>query len=491
MRLHDLLASSLIGNRASIALESDSDSGVRQWTFGDLDDSANRVARALRAAGVARGDRVCVWLPNSVSFIHIFLATLRLGAVFVPINILYRDRELLHIIRDSDPALVVIDNDTSVSIPGEFPAVTASELEQRAGTFSADPPHIAVGADDPALIIYTSGTTGRAKGALLTHDNLCANTVNLVSSWRITSDDRYLAVLPLFHVHGLANGALCWLASGCRMRLVTKFESASAAALFESFKPTLFYGVPTVYVRLLALDPSAASDIGSTMRLFVSGSAPLPAGVFTDFEQRFGHTILERYGMTETLMTLSNPYAGERRRGSVGLPLPGISARIVDSELQDVPDGQSGELLVRGPTVFPGYWRQPEATAAAFADGWFRTGDIAVRAADGYYTLEGRRGDVIISAGFNIYPREIEDTLLELPGVREVAVVARRDDVRGEVPVAWIVSDAELPAELLESHCRQQLARFKVPRAFIRVEALPRNALGKVQKHLLVERSRT
>jgi malonyl-CoA/methylmalonyl-CoA synthetase len=252
-----------------------------------------------------------------------------------------------------------------------------------------------------------------------------------------------------------------------------------------NYGPTVFFGVPTMYVRLLDIDATRAKEIGSRARLFVSGSAPLPSHILQAFQQRFGHVILERYGMTETLMNVSNPYIGERRAGTVGLPLPLTSVRIVDEGGADVPDGTSGELWVRGPNVCAGYWRRPEATAAAFQDGWFRTGDIGVRSTDGYITLEGRRSELIISGGFNVYPREIEDLLMEQPGVREATVVGAPDAARGEVPVAYLVCDADIDFTALEASLRRDLASFKVPRAFMRVDALPRTALGKVQKHLL------
>ena len=298
-------------------------------------------------------------------------------------------------------------------------------------------------------------------------------------------EDRYLAVLPLFHVHGLGNGVCSWLASGCRMRLVERFEHDKAEALFEEFRPTLFFGVPTVYVRLLETSDVASRRIGGRMRLFVSGSAPLPATVFEAFREKFGHAILERYGMTETLMTIGNPYDGERRPGTVGRPLPGVEVRVVGADGQEVPPGGTGQLLVRGPAVFEGYWRQPETTAAAFADGWFRTGDLGERSADGYVTLRGRASDLIISGGFNVYPREIEDVLLEQRGVREAAVLGVPDARRGEMPIACFAGDADPAA--LEAACRVLLASFKVPRSFVRVDALPRNAMGKVDKGRLRE----
>jgi malonyl-CoA/methylmalonyl-CoA synthetase len=244
--------------------------------------------------------------------------------------------------------------------------------------------------------------------------------------------------------------------------------------------------VPTVYVRLLEIPPDRARPLGERARLFVSGSAPLPAQVLEAFRERFGHTILERYGMSETLMLISNPYEGERRPGTVGFPLPGVSVRLLGADGRAAPEGENAFVFVRGPNVFSGYWRNPAATAAAFEDGWFRTGDLGERSEDGYYTLRGRASDLIISGGFNIYPREIEELLVEQAGVKEAAVVGMPDARRGEVPVAFIVTDGPVDDEALRAQCARSLASFKVPRSFTRVDALPRNALGKVQKHLLV-----
>jgi len=443
------------------------------YTFGELDARSNRLAHALRKRGLSQGDRMCVYLANRIEFIDLFLAAIKLGAIFVPINILYREREMSHILSDAEPKLFV----TEAEIPALF-----AEAEVQPSELAGMP----LEGDVPAALVYTSGTTGTSKGAILSHNNFAANAVNLIGCWQITNRDRFLLALPLFHVHALGNGLHCWLVSGCLMRLLERFEHQSATATLQDFRPTLFFGVPTVYVRLLETPPDAAREIGARMRLFVSGSAPLPAQVLEDFRERFGHTILERYGMTETMMNMSNPYAGERRAGSVGFPLPGVSARILDSEGRPVPDGDTGEIYLKGPNVFAGYWRREEATRDAFLDGWFKTGDIATRSADGYYTLCGRRSDLIISGGFNIYPREIEEFLSEQPEVVEAAVVGEPDRVRGEVPVAYLVlrvSSCEV-AEL-EARCREQLASFKIPRRFEFVDKLPRNALGKVQKHLL------
>lgn len=490
MQLGDLFDLSLVGRRNAIALEYDAPGGVGRLTFGEIDARANRMAHALTARGLERGDRLCVHLANRIEFIDLFLACVRLGVIFVPMNVLYREREVAHMVADAEPRFSVAGSE-HLPLFGETAVVDITELAADAADRPTDRVRLTLDGDDPLAIVYTSGTTGRAKGAVLSHNNFAANVVNLVTCWRITSDDRYLAALPLFHVHGLGNGVCSWLVSGCLMRLVERFEAQRAASLFEEFQPTLFFGVPTIYVRLLEIEQDSARRIGERTRLFVSGSAPLPGQVLESFRDRFGHTILERYGMSETLMLIANPYEGERRPGTVGYPLPGVSVRIVNDTGSAVAAGESGAVQVRGPNVFSGYWRQPAATAAAFDGSWFRTGDLGERSADGYYTLRGRASDLIISGGFNIYPREIEELLLEQPGVREVAVVGRPDDRRGEVPVAYVVTDTPLDEDALRAQCARSLASFKVPRSFTRVEALPRNALGKVQKHLLVAPGRS
>ena len=450
MTLLHLFDLSLIGRAEKIALEFDG----REFTFGEIDTRSNRVAHYLRARGFVTGDRLCVYLANCVEMIDLYLACVKLGVIFVPINILYRDREMAHILGDAEPRELIDD---------------VSSLTADAKGFPDTRPIAHLDGDSPAGIIYTSGTTGVAKGAVLSHNNFAVNGLNLVGCWRISSEDRLLLALPLFHVHGLGNGLHCWLISGCRIRLLERFEHQRAAGVFLEFRPTLFFGVPTIYVRLLQMD----AKIAQSMRLFVSGSAPLPAQLLEEFRLKFGHTILERYGMSETLMNISNPYEGERRPGTVGLALPGVSARIVE-----------GEIQLRGPNIFLGYWRREEATRAAFDEGWFKTGDIATVSEDGYYTLCGRKSDLIISGGFNLYPREIEELLTEHAAVTEAAVVARPDTVRGEVPIAYVVA-AGVTAGELEELCRQNLASFKLPREFIFIEKLPRNAMGKVQKHLL------
>jgi malonyl-CoA/methylmalonyl-CoA synthetase len=441
------------------------------------------MANTILERGAKAGDRICVYLGNCIELIDIYLACIKTGVIFVPVNILYREREIRHIVGDAEPAAVIT---SAPDFPAAGPPIwsPAGLAEEAAGMPATKPQHTGDGSDT-AAIVYTSGTTGVSKGAMITHDNFAANGINLTVCWRIEASDRFLLALPLFHVHALGNGLHCWLISGCRMRLLERFEHQRAEAEFIDFGPTLFFGVPTIYVRLLETPAERARAMAAHMRLFVSGSAPLPAQVLDDFRTLFGHTILERYGMTETMMNMSNPYEGERRAGTVGFPLPGISARIAGADGAPAPPGTAGEVQLRGPNVFRGYWRRPEETDAAFVDGWFKTGDIGVRSADGYYTLQGRKSDLIISGGFNIYPREIEELLLEQPGVREAAVVGVEDRVRGEVPVAYVVAEGAVDPAALDATCRAKLASFKVPRAYVKVESLPRTALGKVQKHLL------
>jgi malonyl-CoA/methylmalonyl-CoA synthetase len=474
LQLFDL---SFIGRRDQTALEFRGET----YTFGDIDARSNRLAQLLARRGLKAGDRFCVYLANCVEMIDLYLACVKLGVIFVPINILYRERELNHILSDAEPVAVV----STTAFPSPAPMWNPMDLTREAEALPNERPQVALDGDAPAGIIYTSGTTGVSKGAILTHNNLAANALNLLTCWQITSADRFLLTLPLFHVHGLGNGLHCWLIGGFRTRLLERFEHQKAAGEFLGFRPTLFFGVPAMYVRLLDLAPEQAREIGGFVRLFVSGSAPLPAQIFEEFRERFGHAVLERYGMSETLMNMSNPYVGERRPGSVGLPLPGVSVRLLDPEGRAVADDEVGEVHLKGPNIFAGYWRRDEATHAAFVDGYFRTGDIATRAPDGYYTLCGRKSDLIISGGFNIYPREIEEFLQEQDGVAEAAVAAAPDRVRGEVPVAYVVTTRAIDPSELEAICRQKLASFKVPRSFILIDKLPRNALGKVQKHLL------
>ncbi len=486
MSLLSLYDVHLRGRRDAPALEFEDASGtVRAFTFGDLDAQSDRLALELAARGLAPGDRIALLLPNSPAVITLWLATLKLGAILVPINVLYTAREIAHIVRDAAPTAVITTNERTADVAEGIPVWELELLEDGAASRTPLRPLMATGAGTPAALIYTSGTTGAAKGAVLTHGNFAANALALMHAWQLTSEDRLLLTLPLFHVHGLGNGVNGWLASGGHLRLVERWEQSRAIGWFETYRPSLFYGVPTMFVRLLETPMERARPVGAAMRLFVSGSAPLPAAVLEDFDRLFGHRILERYGMTETLMNVSNPLHGERRAGTVGFPLPLTDVQIRDDRGRVAAVGETGELFVRGPNVCAGYWRQPEATAAAWEDGWFRTGDLGSRDDEGRITLQGRRSELIISGGFNIYPREIEEVLLRYPGIREAAVVGIADAARGEVPVAYVVSDAAPDAAAIERALRAELASYKIPRRIVRIASIPRTALGKIQRHLL------
>ncbi len=477
MNLINLFDLSLVRRKNKPALEFAGET----FTFGQIDQRSNRMANFLSSNGLESGDRICVYLENCVEMIDLYIACTKLGIIFVPINILYKEREVTHILSDAEPKLLFAD----VPVPGGFDAIQLEDLIKEVNKHSDVPVPVRTTGDSPAAIVYTSGTTGMSKGAILTHNNFISNGQNLVTCWQITENDRFLLALPLFHVHSLANGIHSWLMSGCLMKLLVRFEHQKAANEFITFKPSLFYGVPTIYIRLLEQTDDVAKQIGASARLFVCGSAPLPAQVMEDFEKKYGHVILERYGMTETLMNISNPYTGERRPGTVGFPLPGISVRILLPNGQLAAIDEEGEVCVKGPNVFSGYWKRDQATIESFVDGYFKTGDMGILSEDGYYTLKGRKSDLIISGGFNIYPREIEEFLLEQNGVLEAAVIGIPHETRGEMPIAYIVPNENYNVQEIEDLCKKTFASFKIPRNFITVNNLPRTALGKVQKHLL------
>lgn len=477
MNLVDLFNISLSERKDKLALQF----GDEHFTFGDVDARSNRMANLLKVRGFVSGDRICVYLENCVEIIDIFLACVKTGIIFVPVNILYKEREMTHILTDADPKALIAKGE----IPCDYQVWQLADIIEEVKHQPNTKPPVLLTGDNPATLIYTSGTTGASKGAILTHNNFMANGINLNACWKITEADRFLLALPLFHVHALGNGIMCWLLSGCTMKLLPRFEHGKAAEEFLTFKPTLFFGVPTIYIRLLDQPQDVARQIGANARLFVCGSAPLPAHILQEFQGKYGHVILERYGMTETLMNIGNPYVGERRPGSIGFPLPGISAKIILPDGREAGFDEEGEVHIKGPNVCAGYWRREQATAEAFSNGYFKTGDMGVMSADGYFTLKGRKSDLIISGGFNIYPREIEDFLLEQAGVAEAAVVGVPHETRGEMPVAYIVPGVGFDVALIEEKCKNAFASFKVPRSFITVENLPRTALGKVQKHLL------
>ncbi|GCE09823.1 acyl-CoA synthetase [Dictyobacter aurantiacus] len=484
-------------------------------TYGDLASQIERFARALRGRGLQPGDRVALFFGNSPEFIIAYLGVQLAHGVVVLVNTQYRKVELSHILNDaavrlcvtsevgaqeilplqieSLHTLILIDGSTSGSISlADFLNGADSISQQRQG--GTDAP-VFPEANDPAVIGYTSGTTGRSKGALLRQRNLLTNSIAVTSAWHWTENDCLLLTLPLFHTHGLMVGVHGTLLTGASMVLRQKFDAADVLSnLQNNHAITMFFGVPTMYSRLLA-EVERQGIKPRQLRLFVSGSAPLSPQVFNAFEQTFGQRILERYGMTETIMNMTNPYDGERRAGTVGAPFPGQEARVVDVQTRrPLPATEIGEIEVRGPHVFTEYWQRPDATAEVFdADGWFKTGDLGWYSQDGYYTITGRARELIISGGYNIYPREIEDVLESHPDIAEAAVIGLPDADMGEQVVAVIVprTDHHPQAPDIISFCRQQLASYKKPRQIIIVDSLPRNALGKVQKHVLAAQLQT
>ena len=481
-----------------LALRVAADSGAPDdWTYGRLHASAAGFARQLREHGVEPGDRVVSFLGNRPEFVAAYLAILHLGAALVPMNLAYRRSEISHVLGDAEPRLILTDRahreilEETLRQSADEPRILSIDALRQDDPLE-EPYSRALSADAPALILYTSGTTGPSKGAVLSHRNVLATVRSLHQAWAWSADDVLLLSLPLFHTHGLVVGLHCALAMGATTCLHTRFNAERVLSGLLTGEPTLFFGVPTMYVRLLEAMRRHDGDLDlAHVRLFCCGSAPLDPEVFTEFLRLTGHSILERYGMTETGMLLSNPYTGPRLPGTVGRELPGVEARVVADDDRDLPAAQEGELLVRGDNVFSGYWRAPDKTRESFAvdaDGrrWFRTGDLARRDAEsGFYTLLGRRHELIISGGFNVYPREVEEVLTLLPGIREAAVVGRPHPEWGEEVVAFVVADEPFdPAATVES-CKRHMAAFKAPRRLHRLESLPRNALGKVQKHLL------
>jgi malonyl-CoA/methylmalonyl-CoA synthetase len=500
MNLHTLFAIARERNPEKVALQYTLNGSAQgtpaMLTYAQLFTAADRLAAGLHRWGMRKGDRVAFFLGNRPEFVIVYLAVIRLGATMVPVNLRYRRMEISHIFADCTPKLVVTEaeqceflTDAGYEADGEIPWFVVEEMEQWMSDETFVPP--LVYAEELALIMYTSGTTGRSKGAMLSHANVLATVTALLAAWAWQQDDTLLLCLPIFHVHGLVVGLHCALAAGATVMLRAKFEAHLTLQEIIGGEPTLFFAVPTIYTRLVEELRALGGVNLPHMRLFCSGSAPLAAETLTDFAKLTGHTILERYGMTETGMNLSNPYAGPRVAGSVGTPLPGVMMRIVDGQNQDLPAGEEGELLVRGSNVFSGYWNAREKTVASFSHDvlgqqWFHTGDIARQDPEtGYVTLLGRRHELIISGGFNIYPREIEEVLVTAPGIIEAAVIGVPHAEWGEVPVAYVVCSEELDAAALTYFCRQQFASFKVPREFHRVTTLPRNAMGKLQKHLL------
>ena len=463
------------------------------WTYYRLRERAEKFASALRAWGIRPGERTALFFGNHPDFLAAYLGTHLVGGVVVPVNTAYRKAELQHIFSDAGVRLCFTAKEQRPEIEyvrQEMPRLeavieTGKEFDAFLDDAKALEPVLPNG-EDLAVIAYTSGTTGRSKGAMLLHRNLVANTRAVCTAWRWTADDHLLLTLPLFHTHGLMVGAHGTFFTGASAELKRSFDAAEVYDTLLERKATMFFGVPTMYTRLLR-EAGIRAERPQTLRLYVSGSAPLSPQAFEEFEKVFGQRILERYGMTETGMNLTNLYdEGERRPGIVGQPFPGQEARVVEVRTREpIPVGTVGEIEVRGPHVFAGYWNRLEATAESFdEDGWFRTGDLGFVDEEGYFTISGRAKELIISGGYNVYPREVEEVLERCPGVAEVAVVGLPDPEFGERVVAAVVRDnLALTAEEVTDFCRNGLAGYKNPRQLAFVDALPRNALGKVLKH--------
>ena len=485
------------------AVAVETDEGLR-YSWRDLDRATAMMANLLASLDLPQGSRIAVQVEKSVEAMMLYLATLRAGYVFLPLNTAYQSAEIEYFIGNAEPAVVVCS-------PANFGWVSkiafkagtqhvftlgddrTGSLLERAAHHSDQHKTASKKADDLAAILYTSGTTGRSKGAMLTHGNMLSNAVMLKDYWGWKRGDVLIHALPIFHVHGLFVAIHGALINGSKMIWMAKFDSKRVIARMP--EATVFMGVPTLYVRLLA-EPGLTREAVRNMRLFIAGSAPLLLETFNEWQQRTGQTILERYGMSETVMLTSNPYSAdkrygkqtERRGGTVGFPLPGVSLRVRGDDGQNLPVGEIGAIQVKGPNVFQAYWRMPEKTAEEFTtDGFFKTGDVGKIDERGYVTIVGRSKDLIISGGYNVYPAEIEGYINEMAGVAESALVGVPHPDFGEVGVAVVIAKpgAGLKPNAIVADLKSKLANFKIPKRCFVVPELPRNTMGKVQKNLL------
>ena len=474
-------------NPSGVALQVPGEGSI---SYAELEAESAAYAGRLEALGVSAGDRVLVQVDKSPQAVCLYLACLRAGAVFVPVNTAYTAQEVAYFLADAEPVLFVCRpsdeagfSETSAGVAvRSLGADGAGSLPQTNAAANSD---VAVRtADDLAAILYTSGTTGRSKGAMLSHGNLATSAVILIDCWGWRDDDVLLHALPVFHVHGLFVALHCAMLTATPMIFLPGFDADAVMAQIPA--ATIMMGVPTFYTRLLA-HPELTAQHCRDMRLFISGSAPLTDQTFEAFESRTGHRILERYGMSETMMNTSNPLDGERVAGTVGFPLPGVALRIASAEGELLPRGEVGVIEVKGPNVFGGYWRMPDKTREEFrSDGFFITGDLATQDERGRVTIVGRAKDLVISGGYNVYPKEVESVLDEMPEVRESAVIGVPHPDFGEAVIAVVVPSGE-PVTLasVDAALAGRLARFKQPKRVVNVEQLPRNAMGKVQKNAL------
>jgi len=459
--------------------------GSRYLTFAELLAAIGHCADALVELGVEPGDRVVVQIEKSLENVVLYFAVLRQGGVYVPLNTGYTDAELEYFVGDAEPALVVVEEGRRSGVEAIVGArarvVTIDALSAHVATRSTGP--VTSSGSDLAAIVYTSGTTGRSKGAMLSHDNLLSNARVLIDAWAFTEDDVLVHALPLYHVHGLFVALHCALLAGARIRLLPRFDVGEVLGALSG--ASVFMGVPTYYTRLLGTEAFPGGDM--SLRLWISGSAPLLPETFAAFEARVGVRILERYGMSEAGMITSNPLRGERRPGTVGLPLAGVEIRVRANDGHLAGVEEPGVLEIRGPNVFSGYWRNEEKTRESFTeDGYFVTGDVVTVGADGVVAIVGREKDLIISGGLNVYPREVEEEIDRLAGVRESAVVGVPHPDFGEGVIAIVDRSPDGPDEgQVVTALRGRLAPFKVPKRVLFVTELPRNAMGKVQKNVL------
>jgi acyl-CoA synthetase (AMP-forming)/AMP-acid ligase II len=494
MTLGAAFGDTIARRRSATALVYD---GTR-YSFTEIGARAGAVAGGLLQRGVRRGDRVAVGLRNSPELVVSVLGVLQAGAVLVPLNPAYTADEVIYVVRDAEASLAIVESEHAMLLAQtQLPrlSVSATGLDGFAGGAPPAPP---ADPEAPALIVYTSGSTGRPKGAILSHRALLSNLTTVARVWHWTADDRLLLTLPCFHLHGLGLGIIGSFLAGSSVVLRRRFVAEEVCADLEKYRATMFFGVPTMYNRLLALPDALSSERDlRRMRLWVSGSAPLPIATFERFRQRFGVEILERFGMTECGFPLATPYDGPRRAGTVGMPLPGIAVRVIDAEaadagrLIDVGDGTAGELAIRGSNLFSGYWNRPEETRRALIDGYLRSGDVAVREADGTFRILGRMSvDIIKTRGFKVSAVEIENCLQHHPQVQEVAVVGLPDADQGERVVAAITppAGAAPSAEDIRAFARQHLAPHKVPSRVVFVDEIPRTGPGKFKKKELIRR---
>ena len=489
--LYDILIAE-VKNKDKTFLITEDESTV---TYGDIDTLSARIAYQLSQLSIAKGDRLVAQVPKSVEALALYLGCLRSGVIFVPLNPAFTLTELQYYLENAEPKIVVCSSDnyaeitnlavsTGISIVKTIQTTDENSLIVSEEIEVCNFPTVDVAKNDIAVMIYTSGTTGKPKGAMLSHHNLAVNGTALKNHWDFREKDVLLHSLPIFHVHGLFFATHCVMLSGASMLFLPKFSVESVLKFLP--QATVMMGVPTYYTRLLA-DKRFQKAGCSQMRLFISGSAPLREATFQEFKTRTGLEILERYGMSETGVNTSNPLTGERRLGTVGLPLGKSELRIVDDHNRPLPPEQVGNVQVKGENVFAGYWRMPAKTKAEFTnDGFFQTGDLGKLSVDGYVSIVGRAKDLIISGGMNVYPKEVEACLNEIPGVVESAVIGLPHPDFGEAVTAVIVSDnLEMSDREIKAYLQERLANYKIPKQFLSIESLPRNTMGKVQKNIL------